>query len=176
MAAQSPAVLKKSRRRVVTPESLSLPPTIHHQSNGSELAGSPPNQNGDGFDPRFLMTKLGSGKSSQEYRTNEAVFSQGDAANAVFYIQTGKVKLTVVSKAGKEAVIAILPEDCFFGEGCLAGQPVRMSTASALQRSTVVRVEKSIMIDLLPRESDFARQFLTHLLSRNIRMEADLVD
>ena len=128
------------------------------------------------FDPRFLLSKLGAGKSRQEYSTNQAVFTQGDAANAVFYVQTGKVKLTVVSKVGKEAVIAILPEDSFFGEGCLAGQPLRMATASTLQRSTIVRIEKLVMLDLLHRETDFARQFLTHLLSRNIRMEADLVD
>jgi CRP-like cAMP-binding protein len=106
----------------------------------------------------------------------EAVFSQGDPADAVFYIQTGRVKLNVVSKSGKEAVIAMLPEDHFFGEGCLAGQPLRMATASALQRSTIVRVEKQVMLSLLRREADFAQQFLTHLLSRNIRMEADLVD
>jgi CRP/FNR family transcriptional regulator, cyclic AMP receptor protein len=98
------------------------------------------------FDPRFLLSKLGSGKSRQEYPTDQAVFAQGDAANAVFYIQAGKVKLTVVSKVGKiskvgkEAVIAILPEDSFFGEGCLAGQPVRMATASTLQWSVIVRM------------------------------------
>jgi CRP-like cAMP-binding protein len=86
------------------------------------------------------------------------------------------VKLTVVSKSGKEAVIAILPEFSFFGEGCLAGQLVRMSTANALTGSIIMRIEKSVMVDLLHREPEFAEQFLTHLLSRNIRMEADLVD
>lgn len=128
------------------------------------------------FDSVSLLSKLGSGKSNREYLENENVFSQGDAADAVFYIQSGKVKLNVVSKNGKEAVIAILPDDHFFGEGCLAGQPVRMATASALQRSTIVRVERQVMLGLLRRESEFAQQFLTHLLSRNIRMEADLVD
>jgi CRP-like cAMP-binding protein len=128
------------------------------------------------FDPGFLLSKVGSGKSKREYVTEETVFSQGDPADAVFYIQTGRVKLNVVSKSGKEAVIAMLPEDHFFGEGCLAGQLVRMATASALQRSTIVRVEKQVMLSLLRREADFAQQFLTHLLSRNIRMEADLVD
>ncbi|HVU46741.1 MAG TPA: Crp/Fnr family transcriptional regulator [Terracidiphilus sp.] len=128
------------------------------------------------FDSGFLLTKIGIGKSRREYLTNQTVFSQGDPADAVFYIVSGKVKLNVVSKRGKEAVIAILPEDHFFGEGCLAGQPVRMATASALQRSTIVRVDKHVMLGLLRREAGFAQQFLTHLLSRNIRMEADLVD
>lgn len=128
------------------------------------------------FDSDCLLSKVGTGKSRREYRANETVFSQGDPANAVYYVETGKVKLNVVSKSGKEAVIAILPDDHFFGEGCLAGQPVHMATASALQRSTIVRVEKTFMLGLLRREADFAQQFLTHLLFRNIRMEADLVD
>jgi CRP-like cAMP-binding protein len=94
----------------------------------------------------------------------------------VFYLQSGKVKLTVVSKRGKEAVVAILPQDSFFGEGCLAGQPLRMATASAQQRSTIIRVDKQKMLDLLHRDSEFAERFLAYLLTRNIRMEADLVD
>lgn len=128
------------------------------------------------FDSGVMLSKLESGKSRREYLAGEVVFSQGDPADAVFYVESGKAKLNVVSKTGKEAVIAILTDDHFFGEGCLAGQPVRMATASALQRSMIVRVEKQIMLSLLRRESEFAQQFLTHLLSRNIRMEADLVD
>jgi CRP/FNR family transcriptional regulator, cyclic AMP receptor protein len=128
------------------------------------------------FDPLPLLTRLAVGKSRHEYLPEESVFTQGDPANAVYFVQAGKVKLTVVSKSGKEAVIAILPELSFFGEGCLAGQPVRMSTANALVRSTIMRIEKSVMVGLLHREPEFAEQFLTHLLSRNIRMEADLVD
>lgn len=130
----------------------------------------------EAFVPRLFLTKLNSGKSSQEYQSGESVFAQGDAADAVFYIEIGKVKLTVVSKRGKEAVVALLPEGSFFGEGCLAGQPLRMSTASCLARSTIVRVEKSSMLDLLHREPEFAERFLCYVLSRNIRMEADLVD
>jgi CRP-like cAMP-binding protein len=128
------------------------------------------------FDPRLLLTKLSVGKSSREYLADESVFSQGDPADAVFYVQSGKVKLTVVSKSGKEAVVAILPQDSFFGEGCLAGQLLRMATASAEQKSTVIRVEKQIMLDLLHQDPEFAERFLAYLLSRNIRMEADLVD
>ena len=94
----------------------------------------------------------------------------------MFYIQSGKVKLTAVSAQGKEAVVAILPEASFFGEGCLAGQPLRMATATAVQRSTIIRVEKQAMVALLHQEPEFAERFLAYLLTRNIRMEADLVD
>lgn len=128
------------------------------------------------FDPSLLLTKLGNRKTRQEYQVDEAVFSQGDGADATFYIQSGKVKLTVVSKRGKEAVVAILPEHSFFGEGSLASQQIRMSTASALERSTIIRVEKSVMLSLLHQEPEFAEEFLAYLLSRNLRMEADLVD
>jgi CRP/FNR family transcriptional regulator, cyclic AMP receptor protein len=128
------------------------------------------------FDPRILLTKLTTGRTSREHEVGEPVFSQGDTADAVFYIQRGKVKLTVVSAQGKEAVVAILPEASFFGEGCLAGQPLRMSTASTAQRSSILRVEKQAMLDLLHRDPEFGERFLAYVLSRNIRMEADLVD
>ena len=128
------------------------------------------------IDPIFLLTKLTAGKSRHEYLAGETVFSQGDAASAVFFIESGKVKLTVVSKNGKEAVIAHLTESSFFGEGCLAGQPLRMATASILQKGSLIRIEKKEMVGLLQREPVFAEQFLVHMLSRNIRMEADLID
>jgi CRP-like cAMP-binding protein len=128
------------------------------------------------FDPRVLLTRLSVGKSSREYLTGESIFTQGDPADAAFYVQSGKVKLTVVSKSGKEAVVAILTKDSFFGEGCLAGQPLRMATASAAEKSTIIRVDKTVMVDLLHRDPEFAERFLAYLLTRNIRMEADLVD
>lgn len=128
------------------------------------------------FDAHLFLKKVSNGKAIREYQTGASVFSQGDAADAVFYIQNGKVKLTVVSKRGKEAVVAILPEGSFFGEGCLAGQPLRMSTAKSIQRCVILRVDKAVMLDMLHREPDFATRFLTYLLARNIRMEADLVD
>jgi CRP-like cAMP-binding protein len=128
------------------------------------------------FDLQIPLNRLIAGKSVREYQTGESVFSQGDRSNAVFYIQSGKVKLTVVSMSGKEAVIAHLPAGHFFGEASLAGQQLRISSAHAIQSSTIVRIEKTVMQDLLHREAEFAEQFLTHLLSRNIRMEADLVD
>ena len=116
------------------------------------------------------------GKSRREYSTGESIFSQGDLANSVFYIQSGKVKLTVVSMNGKEAVIAHLPATTFFGEASLAGETHRVASASALEASTIVRIDKTVMQDLLHREPQFAEQFLAYMLSRNNRMQADLVD
>lgn len=128
------------------------------------------------FDPEAFLTRIESGKTIREYRNKQIVFSQGDAADAVFYIQSGKVKLTVVSTRGKEAVIGVLERESFFGEGCLAGQPLRMSTASAIQASSIIRVGRSAMIRWLHREPEFAELFTAYLLSRNVRIEEDLVD
>ena len=126
--------------------------------------------------PDLLLTKLSAGKSSKVYLADEFIYSQGDEADAVFYLQSGKVKLTVVSKSGKEAVVAILAEGSFFGEGCLAGQPLRVSTASAAEKSAIVRLEKRAMVRLLHQYPEFTERFLAYLLVRNARMEADLVD
>ena len=176
MMATSFATMKSTALRVPLGFSFPLPPAAHHKLMVvSKKIGALPGQ-GPAFDPQILLTKLLAGKPRREYLTGESIFSQGDPANAVFYIQSGKVKLTVASMSGKEAVIAYLPETSFFGEGSLAGQPLRISSANALQSSTIVRVEKTAMLDLLHREPEFAEQFLAHTLSRNIRMEADLVD
>ena len=128
-----------------------------------------------GFDPGVFLAKI-TGATTREYRTKQVVFSQGDAADAVYYIQAGKVKLTVVSTRGKEAVVAILERGNFFGEGCLAGQPLRMATAGALLPTTVVRVGRATAIRLLHREPEFAEFFIGYLLARNVRIEEDLVD
>ena len=128
------------------------------------------------FDPKAFLTRIETGKTTREYRSKQVVFSQGDEANAVFYIQSGKVKLTVVSTRGKEAVVGVLERGSFFGEGCLAAQPLRMSTASAIQASSIIRVGKSTMVGVLHRERDFAELFIAYLLSRNVRIEEDLVD
>ncbi len=128
------------------------------------------------FDPDLLLKKLGNGKTVQSYRDKQSIFSQGDLADAVFYIQKGKVKITVVSKRGKEAVIAILQEGDFFGEGCLSAQALRISTASAMQRADVVRLDKKMTVGLLQKDPQFAEMFIAYLLSRNIRVEEDLVD
>jgi CRP/FNR family transcriptional regulator, cyclic AMP receptor protein len=127
-------------------------------------------------DPQIPLDKFLAGKSRREYLAGESIFSQGDPADAVFYIQSGKVNLTVVSTSGKEAIIAHLPTTSFFGEASLAGEPRRVSSAYALEPSTIVRIEKTAMLDLLRREPEFASQFRAYLLTRSIRMVADLVD
>ena len=173
MAAKRPVVTKK---KITGRKQASLRPTATPEVIVSpEESGSPPTSPAV-FDPRLLLTKIDGGKSNHEYGANESVYAQGDAADSVFYIERGKIKLTVVSEQGKEAVVAILTEGSFFGEGCLAGQPLRMATASTVEHSTIIRVEKRLMVDQLHQEPDLAGRFLTYLLSRNIRMEADLVD
>lgn len=129
-----------------------------------------------GFDPKMFLAKVGKGRTLAEHKKNERVFSQGDPADAIFYIQKGKIKLTVVSKQGKEAVIAILGANDFFGEGCLAGQPLRMSSAAALTECSVMRLAKASVVQVLRDEPAFSEVFLRYMLSRNIRIEEDLVD
>ena len=128
------------------------------------------------FDTQSFLAKVGKGRSIGKYRKGQVVFSQGDAGDAVFYIQKGKAKLTVVSEQGKEAVIAILGTDEFFGEGCLAGQAQRIATVTAMTESVIARLEKSAIIDVIHREPTFSELFIAHLLGRSIRVEADLVD
>jgi CRP-like cAMP-binding protein len=131
---------------------------------------------GAAIDLRNPLDKFMAGKSRHEYMAGEPIFSQGDSSNAVFYIQSGKVNLTVVSMNGKEAIIAQLQEGSYFGEASLTGEQVRTASANALQSSTIVRIEDSVMLDLLGCEPEFAAHFRGHLLARNSRMEADLVD
>jgi CRP-like cAMP-binding protein len=128
------------------------------------------------FDLQSPLDRFIPGKSRREYLAGDCVFSQGDPANAVFYIQSGKVKLTVVSMCGKEAVIAHLSAGSFFGEASLADEPRRIASANTLEASAIVRIEKTTMLDLLHREPEFAQQFLAYLLDRGKRMQADLVD
>jgi CRP/FNR family transcriptional regulator, cyclic AMP receptor protein len=128
------------------------------------------------FDPRAFLDGVGDGRSSRIYPTGRTLFAQGEPADAVFYVQRGKVKLSLLSPRGKEAVLAILGADDFLGEGCLAGQPVRMATATAMGPCSVTRVEKAAMIRALSDRPEFAEKFIAHLLSRNIRIEEDLTD
>jgi CRP/FNR family cyclic AMP-dependent transcriptional regulator len=128
------------------------------------------------FDPKSFLAKVGKGKQHTDYSKNQKVFSQGDAGEAIFYIQKGKVKLTVVSEQGKEAVVAILGEGDFFGEGCLAGQSLRMSSVTTMAECSIVRINKVDAVRVLHDEPAFSEIFLHHLLSRNIRIEEDLVD
>jgi CRP/FNR family cyclic AMP-dependent transcriptional regulator len=128
------------------------------------------------FDPKRFLAKIGAGRTIATYPQNGRVFSQGESADAVFYIQEGRIKLTVVSRQGKEAVIAILGARDFFGEGCLAGQLTRMASAVAMSESSILRLEKTALVRVLREEPAFSEMFVMHLLSRNIRFEADLVD
>jgi CRP/FNR family cyclic AMP-dependent transcriptional regulator len=128
------------------------------------------------FNTKSFLAKVGNGRSIGKYRKGQIVFSQGDPGDAVFYIQKGKAKLTVVSEQGKEAVIAILGTDEFFGEGCLAGQVQRIATVTAMSDSVIARLEKAAIIDVIHREPTFSELFIAHLLGRSIRVEADLVD
>jgi CRP/FNR family cyclic AMP-dependent transcriptional regulator len=128
------------------------------------------------FDPKSFLAKVGEGRSIGKYRKDQIVFSQGDSADAVFYIQKGKAKVTVVSELGKEAVVAILGTDDFFGEGCLAGQPQRMANVATMTDSVIMRLEKAAVVSAIHKEPAFSEMFIAHLLSRSIRVEADLVD
>ena len=129
-----------------------------------------------GFDPETFLAKTGVGKIVVNLKKKDAAFSQGDPANAVFYIQKGKVQLTVVSKTGKEATLGILNVGEFFGEGCLAGQPIRMKSATAMTDCELLRIDKKEMMIALHREHALSDLFVAYLLARNIRYEEDLVD
>jgi CRP/FNR family transcriptional regulator, cyclic AMP receptor protein len=128
------------------------------------------------FDPAVFLATVDGGRTVSNYRKDETIFLQGDPADAVFYIQKGKVKITVLSEQGKEAVVAVLGPDEFCGEGCLAGQPRRIATASAMTECKVMRLEKAAMIRVLRNEPAFSEMFVSHLLARSIRVEEDLVD
>ncbi len=128
------------------------------------------------FNPKSFLAKVGEGRSIGEYQRDEIVFSQGDPADAVFYIESGKVKITVVSEQGKEAVVAMLGTNDFFGEGCLAGQAQRIATVATMMGSVIVRLEKAAIVRVIQKESAFSGMFIAHLLARAIRVEADLVD
>ena len=128
------------------------------------------------FNPKSFLAKIGEGRSIHAYRREQIVFSQGDPADAVFYIQKGKAKVTVVSEQGKEAVVAILGPNDFFGKGCLAGQGPRIATVATLTKSVIVRLEKAAIVRVIHQEPAFSEMFIAHLLGRSIRVEADLVD
>ena len=128
------------------------------------------------FDAKAFLSKAHRGRSVADYQQGKTIFVQGDPADAVFYVQKGKIKIAVTSEQGKEAVVGMMGAGDFFGEGCLIAQPLRLGTASALTDCTVVRLAKSETIRLLEREPDFSAAFTVHLLNRNSRVEEDLVD
>jgi CRP/FNR family transcriptional regulator, cyclic AMP receptor protein len=128
------------------------------------------------FDPKRFLAKVGEGKTVDKYKKNQIVFAQGDVADAVYYIQKGKLKIAVISEQGKEAVIAILGPGHFFGEGCLNGHGLRVATTTAMDECTITRIAKAAMIAALHNETDFSELFMSYLLARNSRIEEDLVD
>jgi CRP-like cAMP-binding protein len=140
------------------------------------MAAAVPAKKKYGFDPRKFLATIGEGRKVEAFSQKQTIFTQGDAADAVFYIQEGKVRLTVVSKIGKEASLGILSEGEFFGEGSLAGQPLRMGSAIAMTDCELLRIDKKAMMLALHREHTFSDLFVTYLLARNIRYEEDLVD
>jgi CRP/FNR family transcriptional regulator, cyclic AMP receptor protein len=128
------------------------------------------------FDVEAFLTTVDGGRTLSTYQSHQAVFSQGDAADSVFYIQKGKVKVSILSDEGKEAVVALLGEGDFFGENCLIGLPRRTATVAAMTESVIMRLEKTTIMRVLREEPQFSEKLLTHLLARNVRVEADLVD
>ena len=129
-----------------------------------------------GFNLETFLTKVGQGKTMLTARKKQRLFAQGEATDTVFYIQTGKVKVTVVSTQGKEAVVAILERGAFVGESCLVGQTIRTATATTIEDSRILRIDKSVMLRLLQEEPKFAEAFMSYLLVHSIRVQEDLVD
>lgn len=130
----------------------------------------------NGFDPAVFLATVERGRTLSHYRKDQTIFSQADPADGVFYIQKGKVKIVVTSEHGKEAVVAVLGTGEFFGEGCLIGQPLRLASARVMTDSAVLRVEKAQMVRVLHDQPTFGELFLSYVLTRNSRVEADLVD
>ena len=128
------------------------------------------------FDPKVFLATVDGGRTVSNYRKDDVIFSQGAPADAVFYIQKGKVKVAVTSEQGKEAVVAILDAGSFLGEGCLIGQPLRLAKATTMTDSSVMRVEKAEMVRVLHAEPIFGEMFTAYLLNRNSRIEGDLID
>jgi CRP/FNR family cyclic AMP-dependent transcriptional regulator len=140
------------------------------------LHSSKVNSRSSAFDVQLFLDSAGLGRKVAKFRGKETVFTQGDPANNVMYIQEGRVKLTVVNETGKEAVVAILGPGDFFGEGCLAGQSIRMATATTIALTTVLVIEKHEVIRVLHEEHEFSDRFIAYTLARNTRVEEDLID
>jgi CRP-like cAMP-binding protein len=152
-------------------------PTKVVKGNGNgQPALTPADEKTHSVDWAAFLTGISRGKTALEYGADRTIFAQGEPADCVWYLQQGKVKLAVTSQQGKEAIVTILGDDEFFGEGCLAGQLLRISTASAVTDCTLYRIEKPLMVRMLHEQIEISQLFVTHLLSRNIRFEEDLVD
>jgi CRP-like cAMP-binding protein len=142
----------------------------------SRAKGHPMKRGKATFDPKEFLAKVGEGKTISKHRKDQIIFSQGEVADAVFYIQKGKIKLTVVSERGKEAVVGILEPGHIFGEGCLNGHPLRIATTRAVDECVITRLEKATMIATIQNEPEFSELFMSYLLTRNSRIEEDLID
>ena len=140
------------------------------------MPNTPSSQVQNAFDPRIFLSETGAGKTIERYAKNQKIYGQGDVADAVFFIQTGKVKVTILSEHGKEAVVGIFGEGQFFGEGCLEGSELRPSTSHAMEECLITSISKSAMLATLGAEPKFAQFFISYLLSRNSRIEDDLID
>jgi CRP/FNR family cyclic AMP-dependent transcriptional regulator len=130
----------------------------------------------NGFNSKVFLAKVGTGKKISKYPKDQTIFAQGDAADTIFYIQKGKVKIVVTSKQGKEAVVAVLEPDQFFGEGCLNGQSIRIATATAMEDCLITSITKTAMMAVLQSQPKFSQMFMAYLLTRNNRVEEDLID
>jgi CRP/FNR family cyclic AMP-dependent transcriptional regulator len=165
---------RKSKGATKIARQIPSPPAFPTTRNPSRLPRT--FKNGREFDVHAFLATIGEGRKALLFQKKQTIFVQGDPADAVFYLQAGKVRLTVVSKTGKEATIGILGEGSFFGEGSLAGQPLRMGSATAMTDCSVLRIEKKAMVETLAREHTLSDLFVAYLLARNIRYEEDLVD
>jgi CRP/FNR family transcriptional regulator, cyclic AMP receptor protein len=141
-----------------------------------QMPRSPQVHGSEEFDPLAFLSRVGAGKTIERFQKNQKIFSQGDVADAVFFIRNGKVKLTVVSEHGKEAVVGLLKESQFFGEGCLNGTKLRGATSHAVEECLITSITKTAMLAVLAKEPKFSAFFLAYLLSRNSRIEDDLID
>ena len=157
---------------------IAVPAPIEQKSKRTRNSTRPPPvpENGRKFDAQVFLDTIGEGRKALLFPKKQSIFAQGDPADAVFYLQTGKIRLTVVSKEGKEATIGILSDGSFFGEGCLTGQPLRLCSATAMTDCSVMKIDKKSMNEVLHREHAFSDMFVGYLLARNIRYEEDLVD
>jgi len=151
-------------------------PKVVMANDKSKPTLAPANENTPPVDWAAFLAGISRGKTVLEYGTNRTIYVQGDVADSVWYLQQGKVKLAVTSQQGKEAIVSVLGDNEFFGEGCLAGQPLRISTATAVSDCTLYRIEKALMVRLLHEQHGISKLFITHLLSRYIRFEEDRVD
>jgi len=147
------------------------------QKPSQKLRKKPPARNNHGaVDWEAILSGMSTGKTNTEFGPSRNIFQQGDPADSLYYLRSGKVKLTVTSEQGKEAIVAVLGHGEFFGEGCLGGQALRVATAVTLSECSLARIEKALMVRILHEQHDVSELFVTHLLTRNIRYEGDLVD